>query len=307
MITESNEAVTVSPGLPVAALSSVATPTDARARGTLHRLRADRRIIVAGAIIALLALVGVFAPLISPYDPETIDSSRSLGSPDRTHWLGTDQLGRDVLSRLIYGARVSLQISFYSVAFALIVGMTIGVLSAYFGSWADGLLMRIVDVLLAFPALVLAITVAAYLGPSLRNIVLVIGIVYMPLFARLTYVVTRSIKHVEYVEAARAMGASHRGIIFRAILPNSIAPLIVQISLSLGFAILTESGLSFLGVGVPAPAASWGSEIAGARLTLTQAPLLVLWPSIVIGTAILSFNILGDALRDVLDPRSGNR
>lgn len=167
--------------------------------------------------------------------------------------------------------------------------------------------MRLVDVLLAFPALVLAIAVAAYLGRSLLNIALVIGIVYTPIFARLTYVVTSALKRVEYVEAARAMGASHGRIIFGAILPNSLAPLIVQISLSLGFAILTESGLSFLGVGVPPPAASWGAEIATARLTLRQAPLLVLFPSIVIATAILSFNILGDALRDAMDPRIRGR
>jgi peptide/nickel transport system permease protein len=267
----------------------------------------EPRIVVSGAVILLLSLVGLFAPLISPYDPEFMDTSLSLAGPSADHWLGTDQLGRDVLSRLIYGARLSLQISVYAVTFAFTVGVAVGVVSSYFGSWIDTILMRIVDVLLTFPALVLAITVAAYLGPSLKNIVLVIGIVYTPVFARLTYVVTRAIKPVEYVQAARALGASHARIIFRAILPNSLAPLIVQISLSLGFAILTESGLSFLGVGVPPPAPSWGTEIAQARLTLNQAPLLVVWPSVVIACAILSFNILGDALRDLLDPRIRTR
>ena len=263
--------------------------------------------MVSGAAILVLALIGLFAPLISPYDPELMDSSLSLAGSSASHWLGTDQLGRDVLARLIFGARLSLQISVYAVLFAFVCGVTIGVISSYFGSWIDTILMRVVDVLLAFPALVLAITVAAYLGPSLKNIVLVIGIVYTPIFARLTYVVTRAIKPVDFVQAARALGASHARIIFRAILPNSLAPLIVQISLSLGFAILTESGLSFLGVGVPPPAPSWGSEIANARLTLNQAPLLVVWPSLVIAVAILSFNILGDALRDVLDPRIRGR
>jgi peptide/nickel transport system permease protein len=267
----------------------------------------EPRIVASGAVIILLSLVGLLAPLIAPYDPELMDTSLSLAGPRAGHWLGTDQLGRDVLARLIYGARLSLQISVYAVAFAFTVGVAVGVVSSYFGSWIDTILMRIVDVLLTFPALVLAITVAAYLGPSLKNIVLVIGIVYTPVFARLTYVVTRAIKPVEYVQAARALGASHARIIFRAILPNSVAPLIVQVSLSLGFAILTESGLSFLGVGVPPPAPSWGSEIANARLTLNQAPLLVVWPSLVIACAILSFNILGDALRDLLDPRIGTR
>jgi peptide/nickel transport system permease protein len=279
----------------------------ATAPGLLTRALHDPRIVVSGSVILILVLIGLFAPLISPYDPEFMDASLSLGPPSASHWLGTDQLGRDVLTRLIYGARLSLQISVYAVAFALIAGVAVGVISSYFGSWIDIILMRIVDVLLTFPALVLAITVAAYLGPSLQNIVLVIGIVYTPVFARLTYVVTRSIKPVEYVQAARALGASHARIVFRAILPNSLAPLIVQVSLSLGFAILTESGLSFLGVGVPPPAPSWGSEIANARLTLNQDPLLVVWPSVVIALAILSFNILGDALRDLLDPRLRNR
>jgi peptide/nickel transport system permease protein len=277
------------------------------ARGFVAKALREPRIVASGTIILLLILVSFCAPLLSPYDPEFMDSSLSLGKASASHVLGTDQLGRDVISRLIYGARISLQVSFYAVAIAFICGVSIGVISSYFGSWIDTVLMRIVDVLLAFPALVLAITVAAYLGPSLRNIVLVIGIVYTPVFARLTYVVTRAIKPVEYVQAARALGASHPRIIFRAILPNSLAPLIVQVSLSLGFAILTESGLSFLGVGVPPPAPSWGSEIANARLTLNQAPLLVVWPSVVIAFAILSFNILGDALRDLLDPRIRTR
>lgn len=277
------------------------------ARGFLAKALREPRIVASGSIILLLVLVALCAPLLSPYDPELMDSTLSLGRASGSHLLGTDQLGRDVVARLIFGARVSLQVSVYAVAIAFVCGVTIGVISSYFGSWIDTILMRIVDVLLAFPALVLAITVAAYLGPSLRNIVLVIGIVYTPVFARLTYVVTRAIKPVEYVQAARALGASHPRIIFRAILPNSLAPLIVQISLSLGFAILTESGLSFLGVGVPPPAPSWGSEIANARLTLNQAPLLVVWPSVVIAFAILSFNILGDALRDLLDPRIRTR
>jgi peptide/nickel transport system permease protein len=305
-MTTSRTTAVASPGRPVA--DRAAQPSRIRrAPSLLARALQEPRIVVSGIAILALVLIGLLAPLFSPYDPEFMDSSLSLGPPSASHWLGTDQLGRDELSRLVYGARLSLQISVYAVAFAFVMGVAIGVISSYFGSWIDVILMRIVDVLLTFPALVLAITVAAYLGPSMTNIVLVIGIVYTPVFARLTYVVTRAIKPVEYVEAARALGASHARIIFRAILPNSLAPLIVQISLSLGFAILTESGLSFLGIGVPPPAPSWGSEIANARLTLNQDPLLVVWPSLVIACAILSFNILGDALRDLLDPRIRNR
>ena len=296
-----------SPESPVAGAAQLPVRSRGVTPSLLARALREPRIVVSGAVIALLTMTGLLAPLISPYDPEFMDTSLSLAGPSAAHWLGTDQLGRDVLARLIFGAQLSLQISVYAVAFAFTVGVAVGVVSSYFGSWIDTILMRVVDVLLTFPALVLAITVAAYLGPSLKNIVLVIGIVYTPVFARLTYVVTRAIKPVEYVQAARALGASHARIIFRAILPNSLAPLIVQISLSLGFAILTESGLSFLGVGVPPPAPSWGTEIAQARLTLNQAPLLVVWPSVVIACAILSFNILGDALRDLLDPRIRTR
>jgi len=269
----------------------------------VRTLLRDPRVSISSGVLILFILAGLLAPLISPYETEYMDYTATLASPSRAHLLGTDQLGRDVLSRLLHGARISLQIAVYSVALALVLGVAMGVTSSYLGGWIDNLIMRLMDILLAFPALVLAITVAAYLGPSLRNVALVIGIVYMPIFARLTYVITRTVMKMEYVEAARAIGASPIRLILRAILPNSVAPLIVQTSLSLGFAILTESGLSFLGLGVPPPAPSWGSEIASSRLTLDQAPLLVLWPSITIAAAILSFNLLGDSLRDHLDPR----
>jgi ABC-type dipeptide/oligopeptide/nickel transport system permease subunit len=272
-------------------------------RSTLVALLHDGRAVTAGTIVLLLALIALLAPILAPHDPEAIDPSASLSGPSAEHWLGADQLGRDVISRLMFGARLSLQISIQSVVLAALVGIALGVLSSYFGGWIELVVMRLVDVLLVFPALVLAITVAAYLGRSVGNIALVIGIVYMPIFARLAYSVTAVTRRAEFVQAARAMGASHPRIILRAILPNSFAPLIVQASLSLGFAILAESGLSFLGVGVPPPATSWGAEIAGARLTLDKDPLLVVWPSAVLGLAILSFNVLGDALRDVLDPR----
>jgi peptide/nickel transport system permease protein len=261
------------------------------------------RLTISATVIALLIAVAILAPLLSPYDPNYMDFNLPLSPPSAEHWLGTDQLGRDVLSRLMFGARLSLQISITAVTIAMVVGITAGVVSAYIGGWTETLLMRSADVLLVFPEMVLAIAVAAFLGPSLINIMLVIAIVYAPVFARLSFVVARSVSKAEYVEAQRSVGANSVQIIWRSILPNSWAPLIVQTSLSLGYAILTESGLSFLGVGVPPPAPSWGSQIAEARLTMSQAPLLVLWPSLVIATAILSFNVLGDSLRDVLDPR----
>lgn len=262
------------------------------------------RLVLSGGVLLIFVMLAIFAPIVAPYSTDFMDSTAPLAGPSADHWLGTDQLGRDVVTRLIYGARLSLQISVYSVAFAFITGVGVGLVSSYFGTWVDMILMRTVDVLLSFPAFVLAVAGAAFIGPSLRNISIIIGIVYMPVFARLAYVVTLALRNVEYVEAARSIGSSHLRIIFKAILPNSLAPLIVQTALSLGTVILTESGLSFLGVGVPPPAPSWGAQISEARLVLSHAPLLVVWPSIVIALAILSFNILGDALRDLLDPRT---
>ena len=274
-----------------------------RRSSELTLLAHDGRAIVGASILLLLVLIAALAPVLAPHDPEAIDPAASLAGPSPDHWLGADQLGRDVVSRLMVGARLSLQISVESVAFAALAGITLGVLSSYFAGWIELIVMSVVDVLLVFPALVLAITVAAYLGPTVDHIALVIGLVYMPVFARLAYSVTAVTRQSEFVLAARALGASHARIILRAILPNSLASLIVQVSLSLGFAVLAESGLSFLGVRVPPPATSWGSEIAAARLTLDKDPLLVVWPSVTLGLAILSFNVLGDALRDALDPR----
>lgn len=262
-----------------------------------------RRIVVTASTILLLILIAIFAPLIAPHDPEFMDYSQPLAGPSADHLLGTDQFGRDVLTRVIYGARLSLQISFYAVTLAFIVGVSFGLVSAYFGSYAEMILMRLTDILLVIPGLILAIAVVAFIGASLANISAVIAIIYVPIFARLTFVVSRAVRNMAFVESARAIGANDARIILRAILPNALAPLIVQVSLSLGFAILTESGLSFLGVGVPPPAPSWGGQIAEARLTLAHHPLLAIWPSIVITTTILSFNILGDALRDLMDPR----
>lgn len=279
--------------------------SETKRRSTLSRVLRDPRLVICSAVLSLFVIIGIAAPWISPYDPQYMDAGHSLDGPSAQHWFGTDQLGRDVLSRLIHGTRISLQISVYSVTLAFILGVTIGVVSSYFGGWIGSVLMRLIDILLAFPALVLAIVVAAYLGASMLNIALVIGVVYMPVVARLTYVVSLAIKSAEFVEAAVVVGSSHLRVILRAVLPNSIAPLIVQVALSLGAAIMTESGLSFLGVGVPPPAPSWGSQIAASRLTLNLDPLQVVWPALVILLAILSFNILGDAIRDFLDPRVG--
>ncbi len=264
--------------------------------------------MISATMISLLILVAILAPVLSPYDPNYMDYNLPLSPPSSDHWLGTDQFGRDVLSRLMFGARLSLQIAIASVAVAVVIGVTLGVVSAYVGGWLETVLMRLTDVMLVFPELVLAIAVAAYLGASLHEHHACHRHRLHAHLRRLSFAVTRSVSKREYVEAERAIGANGAHIIWRAILPNSWAPIIVQTSLSLGYAILTESGLSFLGSrGSSPPAPSWGAQIAEARLTLSQAPLLVLWPSLVIATAILSFNILGDSLRDMLDPRMRGR
>ena len=268
-----------------------------------QRLRSNRRVVVSGVIILTLALIAVFAPLLAPYDPLKTNSRFSYAPPSPQYLMGNDDFGRDILSRLIYGARISLTVAFSAVGIALVVGTCLGMSAAYFGGWVDMLIMRAMDVLLCFPTIILAIAIIAFLGSSLLNLIIAIALLDIPRFARLTYTSALGVKQNQYVEAARAVGASSARIVMRAILPNIIAILFVQTALSLGFAILTESGLSFLGLGVPPPAPTWGSMVSTARKIMDVNPMMVIWPSLALCIAVLSFNTLGNGLRDVLDPR----
>jgi peptide/nickel transport system permease protein len=281
--------------------SRASSPTGARAFwGRLWRVR------LAGVgllIVALLAVCAVLAPVISPYDPNRQRLLEALQAPSAAHLLGTDENGRDVLSRVLYGARVSLAAGIFSVSIALVLGIVSGLVSGYFAGRLDHLIMRVMDALLAFPTLVLALAITATLGPGLRNAMIAIGIVYTPLFARLVRGQVLSVREREFVEAARTVGAGHVRIMLRHILPNVAAPIIVQVSLSIAVAILAEATLSFLGLGVQPPEPSWGSMVSRGKDYLDQAPWLAFAPGGAILLAVMGFNFVGDAIRDALDPR----
>jgi peptide/nickel transport system permease protein len=264
----------------------------------------NRRILIGGGILTLFILIAVLAPLVAPHDPLQPNPARSLAPPSPAHPLGNDEFGRDVLSRLIFGARISIQVSIVSVALALSVGTLAGLVAGYFGGLADLAIMRSADVLLSIPPVLLAIGVVAILGPSVPNLILTIAVLYAPRFARVAYASTKAVRGLDYVLAGLALGARNAYLLRKAILPAIVAPLIVQGSLALGAAMLLESGLSFIGLGAQPPTPSWGSMVSSARSIMERVPLLVLWPSIALAAAILSFNILGDGVRDALDPRS---
>lgn len=270
---------------------------------TWRILLSNPRVTIPGVVIILLALVALFAPVLAPKDPLTINAQLRLQGPSSEAWLGTDESGRDLLSRIIIGSRTSMGVALASVALATVFGVAIGLVGGYFGGVWEFATMRSVDVLLVFPPILLAIAVVAFLGPSVRNLIFVIAVLYMTRFARIAFGSVVQVKNLEYVEAAKVLGASNPRILSRYILPNIMAPIFVQISLSLGFAILLESGLSFLGLGTPPPDPSWGNMIGAARGYMQQNAWFVFWPSLVISIAILSFNTLGDGLRDSLDPR----
>jgi peptide/nickel transport system permease protein len=277
--------------------------------GPWHRaLRqlAQRRVALAGlAVVLFFIVMAVLAPLISPYDPLATSWATVRKPPSALHWFGTDEIGRDVLARVIWGARASLLAGIVSVSLALAIGVPIGLVSGYLGGAVDGLLMRMIDAMLAIPFLVLAIALAAFLGPSLANAMIAIGISQTPIFARLTRGQVLTVKHEDYIEAARAVGNPHHRIVLRHILPNIIPPLLVQATLAAAAAIIAEASLSFLGLGEQPPDPSWGSMLNTAKNFISQAPWMALWPGLAIFLLVLSLNLFGDGLRDALDPRRG--
>lgn len=243
------------------------------------------------------------APILAPYDPNQPDFLSILAPPSSTHWLGTDDLGRDILSRIIYGSQASLMVGALSVFGALIIGTLAGLLSGYFGGIVDAILMRVMDVIFAFPAILLALAITAALGPSLPNAILAIAVVNLPIFARIARAQTLVLRQQEFVEAKRSLGFSTPNILLTTILPNSLAPLVVQGSLLFASAIITESYLSFLGLGVQPPTATWGNMLRSALGFMDIAPWLALFPGLAIFLTVLGFNLVGDGLRDQLDPR----
>jgi len=259
--------------------------------------------MVGAVVVLFFVLVAVAAPFIAPYEPVATSWSAVRKPPSLEHWFGTDEIGRDVLSRVIFGARASLLAGVVSVCISLACGVPIGLISGYVGGFLDGLFMRITDALLACPFLILAIALAAFLGPSLTNAMIAIGISAMPAFIRLTRAQVLNAKVEDYVEAARAVGNPHRRIVLRHILPNILAPIMVQATLAIAAAIIAEASLSFLGLGQQPPAPSWGSMLNTAKNFLDQAPWMAMWPGAAIFSVVLAFNLFGDGLRDALDPR----
>ncbi|ELK47789.1 ABC transporter permease [Halobacillus sp. BAB-2008] len=254
----------------------------------------------------LFAVMAVAAPLIAPYDPYEMMTDAILEGPSMAHLLGTDQFGRDILSRIIYGTRISLQVGIISVGLSFVCGTIIGVVAAYYGRWVDHVLSRLTDVMFAFPDILLALVIMAILGPSLTNLMIAVGIVYTPIFARIARGSVLSIKNSLYIEAARSMGVSNMKIMWKHILPNSVAPLIVQVTLSFAFAILAEAALSFLGLGVSPDTPSWGIMLSEGKSWMETAWWTAVFPGIAITLAVFSFNTMGDGLRDALDPRLKN-
>ena len=258
--------------------------------------------LVSAAVLLLVVLAALAGPLLAPYSANAVDLSRALQPPSGGHLFGTDELGRDVFSRVVLAARVSMLVSIVSVTIAFVVGVTLGLVAGYAGGWTDTVAMRVVDVMFAFPVLLLALSIVAILGPGLTTAIIAIGVVYTPIFARVARASTLSVREESYVRAARGMGARPLEIIVRHVLPNVAAPLIVQTSLSLAFAILSEAALSFLGLGVQPPEPSWGRMLFDARGYLDQAWWMAVFPGLAVFVTVLAFNLLGDTLRDVLDP-----
>jgi peptide/nickel transport system permease protein len=266
-------------------------------------LRRRRTAMLGLAIYLLVILCALAADLIAPHDPNQLRMSVRLQGPSTEYWLGTDELGRDVASRIIYGARVSILVGMISIGIATLIGLPLGLIAGYYGGWLDAVISRAVDALLAFPSLILALAIMSVLGPNLQNAMIAIGIIYAPAFVRLTRAGVLSVKTNEYVLAARVAGARPSYIMAQTILPNIVSPLLVQITLGFASAIIAEAALSFLGMGVQPPTASWGAMLDSGRRFLSQ----TIWYSSAAGAAIflaiLSLNLLGDGLRDVLDPR----
>jgi len=272
-------------------------------RRALRRLMRRRGAMLGLAIIVAFVALAVLAPMLAPHDPLQTSWGAIRKAPSAAYLFGTDEIGRDVLSRVIWGARASLLAGLVSVAISLSLGVPIGMLAGYLGGWVDGLISRATDAMLACPFLILAIALAAFLGPSLTNAMIAIGISATPIFIRLTRAQVLTVKVEDYVEAARAVGNSRLRIVWRHILPNIVAPLIVQATLAIAAAVIAEASLSFLGLGQQPPAPSWGSMLNTAKNYIDNAPWMAIWPGLSIFLLVLSFNLLGDGLRDALDPR----
>ena len=274
--------------------------------GIWVQLRKNKLAVVSLIVLILLILIAIFGKYIAPYTYDEINSSNPFSGSTAKNLLGTDKMGRDVLSRLIYGTSQSMQMGVISVAIAAAIGITIGSVAGYFGGWADNLSMRLLDIYQAIPMLLLCITLAAILGPSLQNAILALGIGTVPGYARIMRAAVLTVREKEYIEASKAINSGNFWIIIRHIIPNAMAPMIVQITMGVGICILAGASLSFVGLGVQPPIPEWGAMISDARGVMRDHPTLALYPGMCIMISVLACNMLGDGLRDALDPRQKN-
>ncbi|MDI3546413.1 MAG: peptide/nickel transport system permease protein [Halanaerobiales bacterium] len=271
-----------------------------------HRLKKSKIGMAGVVIIGILLLVALFAPLLAPYSPTEQNILFRYQPPSSEHWLGTDEMGRDILSRIIYGSRISLRVGLISISLALLMGVTLGLIAGFYGGFLDMVIMRFMDIMLAFPSILLAIAIVAILGPQLENAMIAIAIINVPRFARIIRSSALSLKENDFIKAARALGAGDFRIIVNHLLPNAMAPLIVQTTLSIATAILEAAALSFLGLGAQPPSPEWGAMLSDARSALQKAPWVATFPGLAIFFGVLGFNLLGDGLRDALDPKMKN-
>ena len=266
-------------------------------------LTKNKAAVIGGIVIIFYILMMIFAPFIAPYDPFDISLEDKLTPPSFEHWMGTDDKGRDIFSRILYGSRLSIGVGFTSVLFGAFFGITLGLLAGYYGKWIDTIISRILDVMLAFPGILLALAIISALGPSLINVTIAVGVFSIPLFARIVRGSTMEVKQLEYIDAIRTLGANDFTIIFVHILPNILSPIIVQGSMRLATAILSAAGLSFLGLGAQPPSPEWGAMLSSGRDFIFSAPYMAVFPGLMISILVLGFNLFGDGLRDALDPR----
>jgi len=269
----------------------------------LKQWRKNKIGAIGAVVVILLIFVAIAAPLIAPYSPREMNTIRRMEGPSTDHFFGTDRFGRDEFSRIVYGARVSLQVGVIAVSIGVLSGLVLGLVAGYYGKFLDSIIMRFMDILFAFPSILLALVVIAVLGPSLTNTMIAIGITNMPVFTRIVRGSVLSVREEEYVSAAVALGVKDIRLLARHILPNILAPVIVQASLALSGAILTEAALSFLGLGIQPPTPSWGSMLSDSRRYMELAPWTAIFPSLAIMVTVMSFNLFGDGLRDILDPK----
>lgn len=277
------------------------------ANDTLKRLLRSPSAVAGAVIVLLLILAGIFAPLLTPFDPVRQDLRSVLQPPSATHLLGTDNLGRDVLARILYGARLTLFIGAFAVGVGLLFGVPLGIISGYYRGIADQVIQRLMDLMLSFTSFLLALTLVALLGVGLTNVIVAVGIATIPRFARLVRSTVLGLREVTYIEASQALGAPDRRVLLKHILPNSLAPVIVQATLSMGSTILTAAGLGFLGLGVQPPTPEWGAMLGEGRNYIFSQPSVTTFPGLAIFLAVVGFNLLGDGLRDALDPQLRGR